>query len=56
MIHWQDNSHLQYVVSIAANRLCFQSELDWSVGEVFKTLESSGVADNTFVFFTSDNG
>ncbi|XP_062500868.1 arylsulfatase A-like [Corticium candelabrum] len=32
------------------------SELDWSVGEVFKTLESSGVADNTFVFFTSDNG
>jgi arylsulfatase A len=31
-------------------------ELDWSVGEVIKALRGSGVADNTFVFFTSDNG
>jgi arylsulfatase A len=31
-------------------------ELDWSVGEVLKALESNGVAENTWVIFTSDNG
>src|SRR5207247_962243 len=31
-------------------------ELDWSVGEVFKTLRDEKLAQNTFVFFTSDNG
>jgi arylsulfatase A len=31
-------------------------ELDWSVGEVLKTLQEQGLATNTFVFFTSDNG
>jgi uncharacterized sulfatase len=31
-------------------------EVDWSVGEVLKALDKHGVADNTFVFFTSDNG
>jgi arylsulfatase A len=31
-------------------------ELDWSVGQVLKALDDAGVADNTFVFFTSDNG
>lgn len=31
-------------------------ELDWMVGEVMKTLEEQGVADNTLVIFTSDNG
>jgi arylsulfatase A-like enzyme len=31
-------------------------ELDWSVGEIFKTLKEQGVADNTLVVFTSDNG
>jgi arylsulfatase A-like enzyme len=31
-------------------------ELDWSVGEVLKTLRDEKLADNTFVFFTSDNG
>jgi arylsulfatase A-like enzyme len=31
-------------------------ELDWSVGQVLDTLRSEGIADNTFVFFTSDNG
>ncbi|WP_143307599.1 sulfatase family protein [Chitinophaga vietnamensis] len=31
-------------------------EIDWSVGEVLKTLQESGVADNTLVIFTSDNG
>lgn len=32
------------------------AELDWSVGEVLKALRDNGVADNTLVFFTSDNG
>lgn len=34
----------------------FVHELDWIVGEVMKSLEESGVADNTLVLFTSDNG
>ena len=31
-------------------------EIDWSVGEILKTLEEQGIADNTLVVFTSDNG
>jgi arylsulfatase A-like enzyme len=31
-------------------------EIDWSVGEVLRALERHGLADNTLVMFTSDNG
>lgn len=31
-------------------------EIDWSVGEIRKKLEEHGIAENTLVFFTSDNG
>lgn len=31
-------------------------ELDWSVGQVLATLRKEGLAENTLVFFTSDNG
>ena len=31
-------------------------EIDWSVGRVIAALEENGVADNTVVLFTSDNG
>jgi arylsulfatase A-like enzyme len=31
-------------------------ELDWSVGQILETLRRERLADNTFVFFTSDNG
>lgn len=31
-------------------------ELDWSVGQLLDTLRGEGLAENTFVFFTSDNG
>jgi arylsulfatase A-like enzyme len=31
-------------------------ELDWSVGHVLDCLRREGLATNTFVFFTSDNG
>jgi arylsulfatase A len=30
--------------------------LDWTVGEILKTLDELGLADNTLVVFTSDNG
>jgi arylsulfatase len=31
-------------------------EVDWSVGEIIKTLEKHDLAENTLVIFTSDNG
>ncbi len=31
-------------------------EIDWSVGEIMNALEKAGVADDTIVVFTSDNG
>ena len=31
-------------------------EIDWSVGEILKTLEKLQLQDNTLVLFTSDNG
>lgn len=34
----------------------FVHELDWTVGEVMKTLAKMGLADETLVIFTSDNG
>jgi arylsulfatase A-like enzyme len=32
------------------------AEVDWSVGQVLETLRKEKLADNTLVFFTSDNG
>lgn len=34
----------------------FVHELDWIVGEIVTSLEAAGVADNTLIIFTSDNG
>ncbi|MYH23877.1 MAG: sulfatase [Holophagales bacterium] len=31
-------------------------EIDWSVGRILETLEEEGIAENTVVFFSSDNG
>ena len=31
-------------------------EVDWSVGQILKTLKAQGLAENTLVIFTSDNG
>jgi arylsulfatase len=31
-------------------------EVDWSVGQVMATLDQLGIADNTLVLYTSDNG
>ena len=40
---------------------CFEAamhvmELDWSVGQVMKSLKENGLEDNTLVLMTSDNG
>lgn len=32
------------------------SELDWSVGQIYRELAARNLADDTFVIFTSDNG
>ncbi len=32
------------------------AEIDWSVGQVLQTLRDEGLAENTLVVFTSDNG
>ena len=34
----------------------FVHELDWIVGEILDYLDNAGIADNTLVIFTSDNG
>lgn len=34
----------------------FVMETDWAVGEVLAALDKSGVAENTLIVFTSDNG
>ncbi|QDV21906.1 sulfatase family protein [Aureliella helgolandensis] len=31
-------------------------EVDWSVGEILRTVQSAGIDDNTLIVFTSDNG
>ena len=31
-------------------------EIDWSVGEILKTLKDQGIDENTIVLYTSDNG
>ncbi|XP_070577422.1 arylsulfatase A-like [Ptychodera flava] len=32
------------------------AEVDWSVGQVLEEIHKQGIADNTFIFFLSDNG
>ncbi|XP_065912186.1 arylsulfatase A-like [Dysidea avara] len=32
------------------------NEMDWQVGKIFDAIHGAGIAKNTFVFFTSDNG
>ena len=34
----------------------FVAQIDWTVGQVLAVLDETGQADNTLVFFTSDNG
>ena len=41
---------------IAYTLLYLQTSLDGSVGLIFETLKNAGVDQNTFVFFTADNG
>ena len=32
------------------------TEIDWGIGQIIKTLEETGLDENTLVIFTSDNG
>lgn len=34
----------------------FVMQVDWTVGEVLDAIDDAGIADNTLVFFSSDNG
>jgi arylsulfatase A-like enzyme len=34
----------------------FVAQVDWTVGGVLNAIDAAGVADNTIVFFSSDNG
>ncbi len=34
----------------------FVQEVDWTVGQILNALEEEGIAENTLVIFTSDNG
>jgi len=58
-----DNVHAPYTpnprfhATSACGVYCdFIRELDWSVGEVLSALDRAGVADETLVILTSDNG
>ena len=34
----------------------FTMQVDWTVGEVLKALDKNGIAENTLIIFTTDNG
>ena len=34
----------------------FVTQVDWTVGEILNALDAAGVADDTLLFYTSDNG
>ncbi|MDB4473835.1 arylsulfatase [Opitutaceae bacterium] len=56
-IHHPFTPHPQFQGTSEAGRYGdFVHELDWIVGEVTRTLEEEGLADNTLIIFTSDNG
>lgn len=55
--HWPSNASEEWQGTSQAGIYgdCMQ-EVDWSVGEIIGTLEECGLAENTLVLFTSDNG
>ena len=56
-IHHPHTPAPQFVGTSDAGRYGdFIHELDWIVGEVMKTLDEEGLADNTLLILTSDNG
>lgn len=42
--------------SVVLMELALQNELDWEVGQIFNAIHEAGIASNTFVFFSADNG
>ena len=45
---YDPDPHKAYAATIA--------EIDWSVGEILKTVKKLGIDDNTLIVYTSDNG
>ena len=44
------------VLRVRESVIFFQNEMDDGVGQIMSALKEAGVDENTFVFFTSDNG
>ena len=61
-VAFQHTHHPQFASKQFTNssiRLTFGdalNELDWAVGQIFQALQDAKMDDNTFVFFTADNG
>jgi arylsulfatase A-like enzyme len=56
-VHPPTISHRRFVgTSGLGPRADMMQELDWSVGEILKTIDRLGLATNTLVIFSSDNG
>jgi arylsulfatase A-like enzyme len=56
-VHPPTISHRRFVgTSGLGPRADMMQELDWSVGEILNTLDRLGLATNTLVIFSSDNG
>lgn len=55
--HWPASASEEWIGTSEAGIYgdCMQ-EIDWSVGEIMKTLEENNLTEDTIVLFTSDNG
>jgi arylsulfatase A len=55
-VHWPRKASPRFMAEGKTVEQAQVEEVDWSVGEVLKTLREEGLASNTLVVFTSDNG
>ena len=55
-VHWPRKASPRFMAEGKSVEQAQVEEADWSVGEVLKTLREEGLASNTLVVFTSDNG
>ncbi len=55
-VHWPRKASPRFMAEGKTAEQAQVEEVDWSVGEVLKTLREEGLASNTLVVFTSDNG
>ena len=55
-VHAPRRARPQFMAGAESVEQAQVEEVDWSVGEILKTIRHAGVAENTLVLFTSDNG